>query len=298
MPERLTAADALASVDEADLLKMAHAAHLLDIERPAFGSGVRPHRTRAGQGSEFLDFRDYRPGEDIRRMDWRVSARRRRPHVRTYHDELSADWHLCLDRSASMGEPDGGKWTLAVQLAAVFAYLLLYAGNRVGLIQFSERVDDLCPLGRGRLQYVRISDQLRDSKADRTGGGSALANTTSVLRPGTHLAVLSDFLKPDSMQADLEKLRSPGRKIHAIQILSPSETETIDPGTRWVKDIETGEQVSIGPVSSQEARSELDRGQRELKAFSDRNGIRLSSCSAADRWQEVILRHIAAVTNA
>jgi uncharacterized protein (DUF58 family) len=298
MPERLNAAAALSSVGQADLGKLARAAHLLDIGQPAFGTGMRPHRTHSGQGTEFLDFRSYRPGENIRCLDWRVSARRGRPYVRTYHDEVSADWQLCLDRSASMGTPDGGKWTLAVQLAAAFAYLLLHVGNRVGLVQFSNRVDDLCPLGRGRLQYVRIADQLRDSEADSSGGGSVLSATTTVLRPGTHLVILSDFLQPDAMQADLEKLRSPGRKIHAVQILSPSETEVSDPEARSVKDVESGEQVAVSSGASRAALSELRRWQRELKTFSARNGIRLSSCSATDRWQDVMLRHIAVVTNA
>jgi uncharacterized protein (DUF58 family) len=259
---------------------------------------MRPHRTHSGQGTEFLDFRSYRPGEDIRRLDWRVSARRGRPYVRTYHDELSADWQLCLDRSASMGTPDGSKWMLAVQLAAAFAYMLLHVGNRVGLVQFSSRVDNLCPLGRGRHQYVRISDQLRESEADSFGGGSVLSATTTVLKPGTHLVILSDFLQPDAMQADLEKLRSPGRKIHAVQILSPSETEVGEPETRTVRDVESGEQVTVGSGASRAALSELHRWQLKLKTFSVRNGIRLSSCSATDRWQDVMLRHIAVVTNA
>jgi uncharacterized protein (DUF58 family) len=298
MPERLSAAAALASVGEADLRKMARVAHLLDIGQPAFGTGQRPHRTRPGQGTEFLDFRGYRHGEDIRRLDWRVSARRGRPHVRTYHDELSADWQLCVDHSASMGAPDGRKWALAVQLAAAFAYMLLHAGNRVGLVLFSDRVDDLCPFGRGRLQYVRIADQLRDSRADTSGGGSALSSTTTVLRPGSHLAVLSDFLKPDAMQSDLEKLRSPGRRIHAVQILSPSETELGEPATRSVRDVETGERVAVDPGASRVALSALRRCQRDLEDFSVRSGIRLSSCSATDRWQDVMLRHIAVVSGA
>jgi uncharacterized protein (DUF58 family) len=298
MPERLNAASALSLVGQADLGKMARAAHLLDIGQPAFGTGLRPHRTHSGQGTEFLDFRSYRPGEDIRRLDWRVSVRRGRPYVRTYHDELSADWQLCLDRSASMGTPDGSKWTLAVQLAAAFAYMLLHVGNRVGLVQFSNRVDDLCPLGRGRLQYVRIANQLRDSEADSFGGGSVLSATTTVLRPGTHLVILSDFLQPDAMQADLEKLRSPGRKIHAVQILSPSETELSEAETRSVRDVESGEQVSVSSGASHAALAALHRCQSDLKAFSLRNGIRLSSCAATDRWQDVMLRHIAVVTNA
>jgi len=298
MPERLNTAAALSLMGEADLRKMARAAHLLDIGRPAFESGLRPHRTRSGQGTEFLDFRAYQPGEDVRRLDWRVSARRGRPYVRAYHDELSADWQLCLDRSASMGTHDGSKWTLAVQLAAAFAYMLLHVGHRVGLVQFSSRVDHLCPLGRGRLQYVRIADQLRGSTAGSSGGGSALSTTGTVLQAGTHLAILSDFLKPDAMKADLESLRSPGRKIHAVQILSPSETDVNEEETLSVRDIESGEQVTIGSGASQAAYSELCRWQSDLKTFSIRNGIRLSACSTTDRWQDVMLRHIAVVTNA
>jgi uncharacterized protein (DUF58 family) len=298
MPERLNAANALTLVGEADLRKLARVAHLLDIEQPAFGSGQRPHRTHSGQGAEFFDFRSYRPGEDIRRLDWRVSARRGRPHVRTYHDELSADWQLCLDRSTSMGVPDGNKWTLAVQLTAAFAYMLLHAGNRVGLVQFSNHVDDLCPLGRGRLQYVRIANQLRGSKSNSFGGGSVLSATATALKPGAHLAILSDFLKPDAMKADIEKLRNPGRKIHAVQILSPSETDVNEAGTRSVRDVESGEQVTVSSGASRAALSGLLRWQHDLKTFSVRNGIRLSSCSATDRWQDVMLRHIAVATNA
>lgn len=298
MPERLSAAAALSAVGEAELGKLAQAAHLLDIGRPMFGAGLRPHRTRSGQGTEFLEFRGYHPGDDMRRMDWRVSTRRGRPHVRTYRDELSADWQLCIDHSASMASPDPGKWALAVQLAAAFAYVLLHAGNRVGLVLFSDRVHGLCPFGRGRLQYVRIADQLRDSKADSSGGGSALSSTTTVLRPGSHVAILSDFLKPDAMRADLEKLRRPGRRIHAVQILSPSETELSEPETRSVRDVESGERVAVTPGAGRAALSALHRCQRDLKDFSTRSGIRLSSCTTTDRWQDVMLRHIAVVTRA
>jgi len=290
----MTAAAALAEVNETELRKLSRAAQWLDIGQPAFGTGQRPHRTRPGQGAEFLDFRHFRPGEDVRRMDWRISARRGKPFVRTYHDELSADWMLCLDRSASMGLPDGGKWTLAVQMAAAFAYLLLNLGNRVALVTFSAHVDEWVPLGRGRLQYLRIAAALRSSEAETAGGGSSLAGTTSVLGPGMHLAIFSDFLRPDGMRSDLEFLRSPGRKIHAIQMLAASEAEVQDQGARSVRDIETGESVTLGPEARRNAHERLRQTQDALAAFSARNGIRFSSCAATDRWQDVILRHIAA----
>jgi len=290
----MTSAVALAQVNETELRKLSRAAQWLDIGQPAFGTGQRPHRTRPGQGTEFLDFRHYRPGEDVRRMDWRVSARRGKPFVRTYHDELSADWVLCVDRSASMGLPDGGKWTLAVQTAAAFAYLLLNLGNRVALVTFSAHVDERIPLGRGRLQYLRIAAALRRSEAEAAGGGSSLAGTSSALAPGTHLAIFSDFLKPDGMRADLETLRSPGRKIHAIQILSASDEEVRDQSVRSVRDIESGELVTLGPEARRNAHDRLRQMRDALAAFSARNGIRFSFCAATDRWQDVILRHIAA----
>jgi len=290
----MTSAVALAQVNETELRKLSRAAQWLDIGQPAFGTGQRPHRTRPGQGAEFLDFRHYRPGEDVRRMDWRISARRGKPFLRTYHDELSADWVLCVDRSASMGLPDGGKWTLAVQTAAAFAYLLLHLGNRVALVTFSAHVDERVPLGRGRLQYLRIAAALRRSEAEAAGGSSSLAGTRSALGPSTHLAIFSDFLKPDGMRADLEALRSPGRKIHAIQILSASDEEVRDPRARSVRDIESGEWVTLGPEAHRNAHDRLRQIQDALAVFSARNGIRFSFCAATDRWQDVILRHIAA----
>lgn len=193
-----------------------------------------------------------------------------------------------------MGLPDGGKWTLAVQMAAAFAYLLLHLGNRVALVTFSAHVDEWIPLGRGRLQYLRIAAALRRSEAEAAGGGSALASTTSVLGPGTHLAIFSDFLEPDGMRADLETLRSPGRKIHAIRILSASDAEVRDQGARSVQDIESGERITLGPEARRNAQARLQETQDLLAAFSARNGIRFSFCAATDRWQDVILRHIAA----
>ena len=298
MPERLNSAVALSSLDEADLRKMARVAHLLVTGQPAFGSGLRPHRTRAGQGTEFLDFQAYRPGEDIRRLDWRASARRGRPFVRTYHDELSTDWQLCLDRSASMGALDDSKWMLGVQLAAAFAYMLLHVGNRVGVVQFSSGIDNLCPLGRGRLQYLRIVEQLRHSKTDSHGGGSNLSSVTPVVKSGTHMVILGDFLRPDAMREDLRALRSPGRKIHAVQVLSSSETSVENTATSLVRDIESGELVAIEPGAGHLAQSKLERWQQNFKVFSAQNGIQLSSCSSTDRWQDVMLEHIALVTRA
>jgi uncharacterized protein (DUF58 family) len=274
------------TVSELELTRMARIAHLLDVGKPAFRTGLRPQRSRSGQGTEFLELRDHRPGEDTRHVDWRVSARYNRTFVRTYHDELSSDWQVCLDNSASM-HFHKDKLNLATQLANAFTFLLLHVGNRVGLIEFSDHVNNLFPLGRGRSQYVRIAERLRSSLAG-SDVKTSLSSITKVLRPGSNLVVLSDFLAPDGMQTDLARLRAPGRKIHAVQILSSHEAQIVS-GTRTVEDIETGQ---LFPVEVNTAENTLHNLQKNLAAYCNNNGIKLTSCSTNDSWQNVIFKHV------
>lgn len=138
----------LATLNEADLQRLARVAERLFAGRPQLTPGTQPHRLHAGQGVEFLDHRNYQPGDNVRDIDWLATARSRRPQVRRFRNETSSDWYICLDNSASMGL-HLGKWSLAVQLAAALAYLLIHLDNRVSIILFSDRVDSLRPSGAG-----------------------------------------------------------------------------------------------------------------------------------------------------
>ena len=99
--------------------------------------GHRSSQRRAGSGIEFLDHREFTPGDDPRRIDWRATARHRHPQVRRYCDEAAADWYIAVDCSASMMFGQAEKWALAVQCAAAMAYLLIHLDNRVALLLFS-----------------------------------------------------------------------------------------------------------------------------------------------------------------
>ncbi len=120
----------------------------------AQGVGPRAAHNRAGPGLEFLDVRQYTPGDDLRHIDWRQSSRRGQPMVRRYRDESASDWFICIDGSASMGLAD--KWQMAVQLASALTYALIYGGHRVALAVFAERIHTYCPTGRGQLQYATV----------------------------------------------------------------------------------------------------------------------------------------------
>jgi uncharacterized protein (DUF58 family) len=256
------------------------------------------HRNTRGRGLEFRDFAEYSPGEDPRRIDWRMTARmtavRRKPYVRTFDDELSADWFVCVDASASMGRPDRSKWALALELASAFAYLLLSSGNRVGLIQFSDSVDHFCPLGRGRHHYVRIAEALNSNQPRAAGGNSLLSTVGGFLPTGSHAVVLSDFLTPDAMRGALARLRRPGRMLEALQILSPGETILRDQLTHHLQDVETGDRISVSGSAAGRAGVALAELSESLRAFCGGNGIRFTLCHTSMSWRDAIVSHLGA----
>jgi len=287
-----TAVNPLAAVTEAELIRLSRVADRLLAGRPSFTAGRRRDRSRSGSGMEFMDFHPYSSGDDLRHVDWRISARSGRTYIRRYHDELSADWYLCLDRSSSMSCPDPGKWSLAVQLSAALAYLLLHLGNRVGLLQFSSAIDAVCPLGRGYGQYVRIASQLRDSRPQPGRCDSVLGSCARALRPHWHVIVLSDFLKPDAMHAELQRLRGSGRELQALQILSGNETRLPGSGARTLVDVESGRQLALSLPAGKQADGQLRQLVSDLEQFSRRYGIRFTSCDTGLRWQEALVRHL------
>jgi len=282
----------LASVTEAELMKLTGIAERLAVERSPRQLGQRPDRNRPGVGNEFLDFRDYAAGDDARAIDWRASARSRQPQVRRYQREASSDWYLCLDGSASMNSADGAKWALAVQLCAAFSYLLLHVGQRVGVLVFSDRIDNACALGRGRLHYSGILRVLQTAKPRRQGGGSALRVCAGAANQGNPLMVISDFLTEDAMLADLSQLRD--RVVHAVQVLSAAEVTLPPDVLLTLRDIETLERLSLqmSPAASEQAATSLADLQQQLTVYCRRRDIALSVCRSGQSWQSVSVRHL------
>ena len=290
--------DPVAAVSEPELIRLSRVANRLLTDRASFTAGRQRNRTRAGFGTEFLDFREYSSGDDLRHIDWRITARSGLPYIRRYQDELSADWYICLDRSASMTTPYNDKWTLAVQLSAALAYLLLHLGNRVGLIQFSSDIDRVCPLGRGSVQYVNIASQLRTSSPRNSGGSSTLENCSRILRRHQHAIVISDFLKPDGMHPDLRLLRSTGREVQAMQILSLDETRLHGTGMCTLRDAESGQQMAVTLPAGEAAHTHLHHLVKDLEEFNRRSHIRFTSCNTGQTWKDVLVQHLKGMTHA
>lgn len=281
----------LAELREADLQRLAQVANRLLAGRPLMTAGRRPVR-RPGGGNEFLDYRQYVAGDDLRRVDWRVSLRCRQPQVRRHQDEATTDWLICLDRSASMRLPDGNKWRLAVQLAAAWAYLLLYLDCRVGLVLFSGTVDGRWPLGRGPRQYGRLLQALRAASPMVAGGASVLGSCADLPGGRTGVLIVSDFLAEEGMRADLARLR--GRAVHALQVLSPVEL-TVPDGVRvTLQDVESGRRLSVWTTPAQQALAlaELTRWQGALSDACRQWDIPFTVCATDRHWQALMLAHL------
>lgn len=169
-----------AAIPEDALRRFARLAAPLLQGSAARSYGPRAARNRPGRGLEFLDTRVYEPGDDVRTIDWRQSARGRHLVVRRYRDETAADWFLCVDCSGSM-HWGGAKWPLAVQLAMALSYTLLYAGHRVAVLLFSDRVRAMANLGRGPQQFARVMRTLLQEEAV-VGGTSAVGGAPAVGR--------------------------------------------------------------------------------------------------------------------
>lgn len=281
----------LTEMREEELSRLRRASHTFRATgNRRFGETVN-RQPNEGIGLQFRELRPYTPGDDIRHVDWRVTQRRDNPHVRTFEDEQSSKWHVCLDCSASMGRPDPRRWKLAVQSAAAFAYLLLGAGNRVGLLAFNNAILDCYPPGPGRTQYARISGRLNELGTGEPFGGSNLAAIVPYLQTNSHVVLISDFLQPDAMITALRAMQHRGRKIHAICISSAADAQDTGPGRADLVDVETGGRLAISPGAHEVARTQLAALAGHLKNYCNSTGIRLSSTTTTTPWLTTVLRH-------
>jgi uncharacterized protein (DUF58 family) len=284
----------ISRLGEAELQGITRIAERLLAGRPLRNSGHRPAPHRAGAGNEFLDFREFVPGDDLRNVDWRTSARGLRTQVRRFRDEASSDWYLCLDRSASMQIADADKWNLAAELTAAMAYILLNLGNRVGLLLFSDRVDAACPPGRGHAHFVTVVSTILSNPPANAGGGSSLDDCIKHMKPGASAMIFSDFMCADAMQSGLARIVRSNHLVHALLIASSKEFNLSFDGPMTLQDVESGERLAIAGTAgiTDQAKAAWLNLQAELKTFCQQHGVALTAGWCEEPWKTAIVRHL------
>ncbi|XVU26681.1 DUF58 domain-containing protein [Actinoplanes sp. CA-054009] len=204
-----------------------------------------------GTGIDFTDLRAYVPEDDVRHIDWNVTARLDEPHVRQYTEDRELTAWLVVDRSASMRfgrQGEGGKESVATSLAIALARLVAQGGNRVGAVLFDNGRHEIIPPRPGRDQILRITRALlspsakSSSETDLSEMFRLAAATTS--RRRSLVFVMSDFIGQPGWARSLAMLTH-RHEVVVIRVVDPSELDLPDVGLILVEDAETGEQLLV-----------------------------------------------------
>ncbi len=222
----------------------------LTIARKLEGLGPGAHRSaRLGEGLDLVDIREYAPGDDVRTVDWNVTARTGHPHVRVYEADRETSAFFVLDRSASMGFGTAAatKEALLRQLVAAVCVLVLRHGNRLGGMLFGNERQAGLPLSSGRRAALRLLQLLDDEPpAERVGSrlDLALEETGRVVRRRSIVVVVSDWLDAGAWEDPLRRLAH-RHEVIAAEIRDPREYLLPVVGPLVLEDPETGRQLEI-----------------------------------------------------
>src|SRR5919198_24084 len=208
-----------------------------------------------GQGSEFALVRPYVPGDDVRRMDWNVTARTNEPHVRVDLAERVLVTWLVLDVSASMefGTADRRKADVAEGVAIAVGHLATRRGNRLGVLTFGDGEPEALPPRQGRMGLIGLLTALKRDPPEHEAGATsleaAIARTATLARQRSLVVLVSDFRGPADWRRPLLELAS-RHDVLAVEIRDPREQELPNVGPLWVVDPETCRQLRVDTRSS------------------------------------------------
>ncbi|MGE3289131.1 MAG: DUF58 domain-containing protein [Pseudonocardia sp.] len=259
------------------------------------------HRTAfRGNGVDVADLREYQVGDDLRHVDWNVTARTTVTHVREYLEDREVTAWLVLDRSASMefGPVQRRKQVVLTEVAAAVAQLLSRGGNRVGAVLFDSRVRETVPPGSGRRHVLHLLARLLapapDDAGDRaqTDLAAALRATAGIARRRSVVVVVTDFLSPPDWQRPLTLLAR-RHDVVPVQVVDPREFELPAAGMLYVEDAETGEVIFVDTDDAgfrRRLREGADARQAELVADVASAGLRLHTVATDDDLVRALLR--------
>ena len=203
-----------------------------------------------GFGVDFADLREYQPEDDIRYIDWNVTARMDAPYVRQYHEdrEITAWFLLDMSPSVDFGTVGREKRSLIVDLVTVLSRLLTRHGNRVGAMMFGNGIQHTVPARGGRIQVLRlVNDMLKQprlQKASFTNLKTFFDGALHLLKRRSLIFAISDFISEPGWERSLSLLNR-RHEVIAVRLYDPREMELPDVGMVMMEDAETGGQLFV-----------------------------------------------------
>jgi uncharacterized protein (DUF58 family) len=251
-----------------------------------------------GTGMDLADLREYQHHDDVRHIDWNVTARLEQPHVRVFTEdrEMSAWFLLDLSPSMDFGSSEQRKRNVSAEFVAVLARMLTRHGNRVGAMLYGSGVDAVIPARGGRHHVLHLLHTLQ-TRPEITELGTTrlhelLESAANLLRRRSTVLVVSDFISEPGWEKPLGQLAR-RHEVVAVRLLDPLELDLPDLGLIPIRDAETGEQLLVDTHDAgfrkRFARIAAQR-EAELRQALARAGVDALELSTDDNLVDAIMR--------
>ncbi len=251
-----------------------------------------------GTGIDLADLREYQHHDDVRHMDWNVTARLQVPHVRVFTEdrEMTAWFLLDLSPSVDFGSGNQLKRSVSSGFVAVLARLLTRHGNRVGAILYGAGVDRVIPAGSGRRHVLQLMHAMQQrskpSEVSTTRLADLLMSAASMVRRRSTVFVVSDFISEPGWEKPLGLLAQK-HEVVAVRLFDPLEAELPDLGLITMRDAESGEQLLVDTSNAkfrQRFAQIAAQRETELRQTLARAGVDTLELSTEDDLVPSILR--------
>lgn len=250
---------------------------------------------RKGVSTEFLQHRAYMPGDDLRRLDWRVFARTDRLVTKEYEEFTNLDAVLALDCSGSMDYAGNGlsKVEFARRCAAMLAYLLNVQNDRFGLAVLSHKLTDYLPPSNGNKHMAELFRRMVSAPvADETDMAACAMELLHRLRNKSVFILLSDcFQDPEALCKGVGTLRQQGHDALVFHVYDPSETDLAFPGFTLFRDLETGQIDAADAMQIRQAYREVFQSHAQaLRDGLASHGVEFYPFPVTEEWDLALAR--------
>jgi uncharacterized protein (DUF58 family) len=247
------------------------------------------HSSFKGRGMAFSEVREYNYGDDVRNIDWNVTARFNKPFVKVFEEEREMTVVLLIDVSASheFGTIQSFKQDVITEIAAVLSFSAIKNNDKVGVIFFSDKIEKFIPPKKGSTHILRIIRELVDFQAESKGTdiAGALKFLTNAIKKRCTAFVISDFKSPAFM--DALKIATSKHDVMAVRIFDQRESEMPNVGLIQMVDAETGETrwMDTSDRSTREFFSEKARLEElQVKEVFKKSGVDMANISTGEDY--------------
>lgn len=211
------------------------------------------HSAFKGRGMTFAEVREYQYGDDIRDIDWNVTARQNHPYVKVYEEERELTVMLLIDVSGSrnFGAVGVEKREMMAEIAATLAFSAIQNNDKIGVMFFSDRIEKFIPPKKGRKHILFIIRELLDFQPENTGTNisKALQYLTDAIKKRCTTFLISDYIDDNNYQKALS-IANNKHDVTAIQVYDKRDAQLPDVGLLKIKDLETGKEQWLNTSSS------------------------------------------------